>query len=104
MTVTECEAILGPREIFRANSANRTILRKWAVANGTPSTTVYRLRTEQLATMYRDGAPAPAVAAGFTKESRHLALDDIRDSVDELRYYRERLFRADILEAQPAVS
>ena len=36
---------------------------------------------------------APATAAGFTKESTHLALDDIRDSVAELKYYRESLFR-----------
>lgn len=32
---------------------------------------------------------APGIAEGFTKESTHLALDDIRDSVAELRYYRE---------------
>ncbi|MGE5626034.1 MAG: oligoribonuclease [Bacillota bacterium] len=36
---------------------------------------------------------APAAAGGFTKGSAHLALDDIRDSVAELKYYRERLFR-----------
>jgi oligoribonuclease len=35
---------------------------------------------------------APAVAAGFTKQSAHLALDDVRDSIRELQYYRERLF------------
>lgn len=32
---------------------------------------------------------APEIAAGFEKDSRHLALDDIRDSIDELRYYRQ---------------
>ncbi|WP_029889807.1 oligoribonuclease [Polycyclovorans algicola] len=31
---------------------------------------------------------APQVAEGFTKQSSHLALDDIRDSVAELRHYR----------------
>jgi oligoribonuclease len=36
---------------------------------------------------------APEVAAGFSKDSRHLALDDIRDSIAELRYYREKLLR-----------
>ncbi len=36
---------------------------------------------------------APEVARGFSKESRHLALDDIRDSIDELRYYREHFIR-----------
>lgn len=35
---------------------------------------------------------APEIAAGFAKPSTHLALDDIRDSVRELQYYRERLF------------
>ncbi len=35
----------------------------------------------------------PAVAAGFTKESSHLAMDDIRDSIAELKYYREQLFK-----------
>lgn len=42
---------------------------------------------------------APGLAAGFTKESIHLALDDIRDSVAELRYYRERLLRQEFLES-----
>ena len=41
---------------------------------------------------------APAAAAGFTKESTHLALADIRDSVAELRYYRERLFRPEFVQ------
>jgi len=33
---------------------------------------------------------APEIAAGFTKESMHRALDDIRDSIAELRHYREK--------------
>ncbi len=36
---------------------------------------------------------APGVCAGFQKTSSHLAMDDIRDSVNELRYYREHLFK-----------
>jgi len=32
---------------------------------------------------------APEVYKGFNKDSSHLALDDIRDSIAELRYYRE---------------
>ena len=40
------------------------------------------------------GLWAPSVAAAFTKESKHLALDDIRDSIAELRHYREHLLRA----------
>ncbi len=36
---------------------------------------------------------APDVLAGFTKESAHLALSDIRDSIDELKHYRQTFFR-----------
>lgn len=35
----------------------------------------------------------PKIAKGFRKESKHLALDDIRDSIDELKYYRQNLLR-----------
>ena len=38
---------------------------------------------------------APDIAAGYRKESEHLALADIRDSVDELRYYRQHFIRMD---------
>lgn len=31
----------------------------------------------------------PDLAPGFTKKASHRALDDIRESIDELRYYRE---------------
>ena len=34
---------------------------------------------------------APEVSAGFAKQSPHLALADIRESIEELRYYRRRL-------------
>ena len=34
----------------------------------------------------------PDLMEGFTKESTHKALDDIRESIQELRYYRERFF------------
>lgn len=36
---------------------------------------------------------APRIYNGLKKESRHLALDDIRDSVNELRYYRETFLK-----------
>ncbi len=36
----------------------------------------------------------PDIAAGLKKNAVHLALDDIRDSIDELRYYREHFLRA----------
>ena len=39
------------------------------------------------------GLWAPEVAAGVTKSSEHLALADIRDSIDELRHYREHFIR-----------
>lgn len=31
----------------------------------------------------------PGVAAGFVKKGAHLALDDILESIDEMKYYRE---------------
>ena len=33
----------------------------------------------------------PKVAAGFKKKGAHLALDDIKESIEELRYYREHM-------------
>lgn len=35
---------------------------------------------------------SPEVLDGFAKQGSHLALDDIRDSIAELRYYRSRVF------------
>ena len=34
---------------------------------------------------------APEVADGFSKKGAHLAHDDIRESIEELRYYREKM-------------
>ena len=36
---------------------------------------------------------APEVAKGFNKESSHLAMDDIKDSINELLYYREHVLK-----------
>ncbi len=36
---------------------------------------------------------APALSGGFSKKSKHLAMDDIRDSIEELKYYREHFLR-----------
>ncbi len=36
---------------------------------------------------------APSLAGGFSKQGKHLALDDIRDSINELRYYRDHFLR-----------
>lgn len=35
----------------------------------------------------------PALAGQFTKSGAHLALDDIRDSIRELQFYREKFLR-----------
>ena len=37
------------------------------------------------------GMWAPQVASGFSKSAEHLALADIRDSIAELRHYRDHL-------------
>jgi oligoribonuclease len=41
---------------------------------------------------------APGVANGFDKESAHLALSDIRDSIAEPLWYRESLLDTDVFE------
>jgi oligoribonuclease len=35
----------------------------------------------------------PELASGFVKKGAHLALDDILESIEELRYYREHFIR-----------
>lgn len=40
---------------------------------------------------------APKIYGGLQKESCHLALEDIRDSINELRYYREKLLNQGVL-------
>lgn len=44
---------------------------------------------------------APRVYAGLQKESKHLALDDIRESIEELKYYRAQFLNQDVLENMP---
>lgn len=41
---------------------------------------------------------APRVYSGVQKEARHLALDDVYESIEELKYYREKLFKPEILD------
>lgn len=36
---------------------------------------------------------APAVYRGHSKSSSHLAMDDVRDSIDELKYFRENFLK-----------
>ncbi len=36
---------------------------------------------------------APQMAQGFQKQSSHLALDDVRESIAELRYYRDNFLK-----------
>jgi oligoribonuclease len=35
----------------------------------------------------------PELVGGFVKKGAHLALDDILESIDELKYYRECFIR-----------
>jgi len=35
----------------------------------------------------------PEALDGFTKKGAHLALDDIRESIEELKFYREKVFK-----------
>ena len=37
----------------------------------------------------------PAVYSGFKKSSKHEALADIYESIDELKYYREHFIKLD---------
>lgn len=34
----------------------------------------------------------PKAIEGFTKAGTHLALDDVRDSINELKHYRKTIF------------
>lgn len=43
---------------------------------------------------------APQVYGGLQKESQHLALEDIRDSINELRYYREKLLNQEVIKSR----
>jgi oligoribonuclease len=45
------------------------------------------------------GLWAPSVAKGFNKDSLHLALSDIRDSIAELQWYRDQFLDAAVFEA-----
>lgn len=38
----------------------------------------------------------PDLMSGLKKNGSHLALDDIRDSINEMRYYREHFLKADM--------
>lgn len=38
----------------------------------------------------------PKLLNGVVKESKHLALDDIKDSIDELVYYRQHFIKSEI--------
>lgn len=45
---------------------------------------------------------APNVASGFTKESEHLAMADIRDSIAELIHYRSHFLATEALQGDVA--
>jgi len=40
----------------------------------------------------------PEILAGYNKQSKHIALDDIKDSIEELAYYRKHFFKLDDVE------
>lgn len=40
---------------------------------------------------------APHVYSGLAKESKHLALDDIRESIEELKYYRANFLNHEVM-------
>lgn len=40
---------------------------------------------------------APRIYNGLQKESKHLAMDDIRESIEELKYYRGHLLNPEVL-------
>lgn len=40
---------------------------------------------------------APKIYNGLAKESKHLALDDIRESIEEMKYYRDNLLDENVL-------
>ncbi len=42
----------------------------------------------------------PEVASGYKKDSTHLALDDIKDSIAELSYYREHMLKPVVIPAE----
>jgi len=37
----------------------------------------------------------PEILTGLSKQSNHIALDDIKDSIEELAYYRQHFFQLD---------
>ena len=39
---------------------------------------------------------SPSILGGFDKRATHQALDDIKESIEELRYYRDNLIRLDM--------
>ena len=39
---------------------------------------------------------SPSILGGFDKRASHQALDDIKESIEELRYYRDNLIQLDM--------
>lgn len=40
---------------------------------------------------------APQIFKGLTKDAKHMALEDIRESIEELQYYRDRFFKLEAI-------
>jgi len=62
----------------------------WGMRQGAKAYVVKPIKEEELVSTLKELARrwAPSVAKGLAKDSAHTALSDIRDSIDELRYYR----------------
>lgn len=45
----------------------------------------------------------PDIIAGVKKESKHLAMDDIKDSIEELVYYREHFIKLPASDVNPSL-
>ena len=64
------------------NSGNRFVIEV------TPKIPRKLIRLEELAKRWK-----PELSDGFKKHNKHEALADIRESIEELKYYRENFIR-----------
>lgn len=80
MSIQAAEALIGPRGSIHVNSDNRTIVRKWLVANGFPSMFVGGLSLTELGLAYNqtDGAMLAKL-----REKLAAARDEIGDDSDD---------------------
>jgi oligoribonuclease len=77
----------------QAEEATIAFLRQWVPPGKSPMCGNYfHYRNLDVSTLKELSRRwSPEIARGFAKDSAHTALSDIRDSIDELRYYRRFL-------------